>query len=78
MFPEDTKRAIDFIIQSQARSDAKMERMHEEFEQQHQQTQVEIDGLIAEGKDLVQVSRRLLEVAQSHSRRLDRLESSET
>ena len=78
MIPEEFKRTIDFILQTQAKSEAKMDRMHDEFQQEHRRLQGRIDGLLSACKDLVQVSRHLLEVTQAHTRRLDRPETSES
>ena len=68
MIPEEFKRTIDFILQTQTKSEAKMDRTHDEFQQEHRRLQGRIDGLVSASKDLVPGSRHLLEVSQVHTR----------
>ncbi len=63
MNPEEIKRTMDFILQSQADSVVGLDRLAERDERLHAQ----IDGLVSATRDLLTISRHVLD-------RLDRLE----
>jgi cell division protein FtsB len=83
MTPDEIERRMDFILESQANSVVRMDRLEENmsrlevnmdrFEARNEKLQAQIDTLREASRDLLRVSRRLLESSPDHSKRIGKL-----
>lgn len=89
MTPEEVERTMDFILQSHANSVVRMDRFEEDMKSREVDTdarmarlesnteklQRQIDSLREACRDLLRISRRLLETTHDHSKRITKIEA---
>ena len=71
---EQMERAMNFIVESLARSAARQQEIEENFKRHEARSEAEHFRLQAKIDALADVTLKLVEVERIHSRRLDRLE----
>lgn len=68
MTPDEFQRTVDFIVQNQAESHGRMdriERLQGRLSHAHERSQQEIDTLVEVTRDLVRVSRQTIHRVQN-------------